>query len=84
VLLFDAGCDPAVKDVHGRAAIHYAASNGYLGIVEVIAAGDGDLEIFDERGCTPLECARERGHMNVGTFLKRKRLIRERKEDERK
>jgi ankyrin repeat protein len=80
ILLFDAGCDPSVKDVHGRAAIHYAASNGYLGVLEVIVDRGGDWEILDERGCTPLDRAQQRGHVDVVRFLKRKKFMRERGE----
>jgi ankyrin repeat protein len=80
ILLFDAGCDPSVKDVYGRTAIHYGASNGYLGVLEVIVDRGGDWEILDERGSTPLERAQERGHVDVVRFLKRKKFITEREE----
>jgi serine/threonine-protein phosphatase 6 regulatory ankyrin repeat subunit A len=79
-LLFDAGCDPSVKDVYGRVAIHYGASNGYLGVLEVIVDRGGDWEVLDERGCTPLERAQERGHVDVVRFLKRKKFIKERED----
>jgi ankyrin repeat protein len=81
ILLFDAGCDPSVKDVHGRAAIHYGASNGYLGVLEVIVDRGGDPGVLDERGCTPLERAEQRGHVDVVRFLKRKKFIKEREEE---
>ncbi len=80
ILLFDAGCDSSVKDEHGSVAAHYAASNGHLGVLEVIGARGGDLEILDGKGSTPLECAQERGHVEVVTFVKRKRWISEREE----
>lgn len=78
ILLCDAGCDPSVKDVYGRAAIHYAASNGYLGVIEVIVDKGGDWEVLDEQGNTPLERAQERGHVDVVRFLKRKKFMKER------
>ena len=79
ILLFDAGCDPAIKDGHGRAAIHYAATNGYLGALEVIVDRGGESEVLDEMGCTPLERAEQRGHADVVGFLKRKRFLRARR-----
>lgn len=78
ILLLDAGCDSSVKDVHGSVAAHYAAGNGHLGVLEAIGARGGDLEILDGKGSTPLDCAQERGQVNVVTFVKRKRWIRER------
>lgn len=80
ILLLDADnrCDPDAKDVDGRAAIHYAASNGWLGVVEVIVdRGGGDWEIPDDEGLTPLERAQQWGHLDVVRFLKRKKLMRE-------
>lgn len=76
-LLLDAGADPSVEDGYGRTAVHYAAGNGYLGVVEVIVDAGGDSEVVDERGRTPLERARERGHVDVVRFLKRKKFKRE-------
>jgi ankyrin repeat protein len=67
--------------VHGRAAINYGASNGYLGVLEVIVDRGGDPGGLDERGCTPLERAEQRGHVDVVRFLKRKKFIKEREEE---
>ena len=75
--LFNAGCDPSVRDIYGRVAAHYAASNGHLGILEVIIASGGDLDLLDEHGSTPLERARERGHIDVIRVLRREKLRRE-------
>jgi ankyrin repeat protein len=74
VLLFKAGCDPSIKDVHGRSAIHYGASNGYLGVLEVIVERGGDSEILDENGSTPLERAERGGHVDVVRLLKREKF----------
>ena len=74
VLLLEAGCDPSVEDVHGRAVVHYAASNGYVGVLKVIAANGGNLEQVDQGDSTPLECAQESGQMNVVRYLKRRKL----------
>jgi ankyrin repeat protein len=71
-----------VKDVHRRAAIHYGASSGYLGVVQVIVDRGGDPEVLDERGSTPLERAQERGHLDVVMFLKGRRFMKKREEDQ--
>ncbi|ERF74980.1 hypothetical protein EPUS_08521 [Endocarpon pusillum Z07020] len=82
ILLFDAGCDTSVKDVYGREAIHYAASNGYLGAIEVIVDRGGDFDVVDEKGSTPLERAQERGHVDVVRFLKRKKFMKEEEKEQ--
>ena len=81
-LLLGEGCDTDIKDLHERTAIHYAASNGYLGAVEVIVENGGDPEVLDERGMTPLERAEEKGHKDIVRFLKKKRLTRRTEEEE--
>ena len=85
ILLLEAEnrCDPDAKDVHGRAAIHYAASNGWVGVVEVIVdRGGGNGEMPDDEGLTPLGRAQQGGHLDVVRFLKRKKLMREQAREE--
>ena len=79
-LLFQSSCDPSIKDVHGNIAVHYAASCGHVGILEVVGANGGDLEAADAKGNTPLECAQERGQVEAVRILKRMRWMREKKE----
>ena len=81
VLLFNAGCDPSIKDVYGRSAIHYGASNGYLGVLEVMVERGGDSEVLDENGSTPLERAERGGHVDVVRLLKRERFRKQRGEE---
>ena len=83
-LLLDSptGCDIDAIDSYGRAALHYAAKNGLLGVVEVIVNQGGDWEIQDERGLTPLESAQEWGRMDVVRFLKRKKITRDKEKAE--
>lgn len=81
VLLLDAGCDVSLKDVHGKFAVHYAASYGYLGALETIVERGGDPEVLDEEGKTPLDRAQESGSLDVMKFLKRRRkMVKERQE----
>ena len=78
ILLCEAGCDPDAKDHFGRAAIHYAASSGYLSIIEVIVDRGADWELKDERDMTPLRRAQDTGELDVVRFLKRQRFLKER------
>ena len=74
-ILFGHGCDPCVKDAHGNVAVHYAASCGHVGVLEVIGANGGDLEALDGKGNTPLERAQDGGHIEVVRILKRRRWV---------
>ena len=73
VLLLDAGSNAAAKDIWGRAAIHYAATYGYLGALKAIVERGGDPDILDEKGHTPLDRAQESGNVDVVTYLKRQK-----------
>ena len=75
ILLLDAGSDVSAKDIWGRAAIHYAATYGYLGALKAIVERGGDPDILDEKGSTALDCAQERGNADVVTYLKRQKRM---------
>ncbi|KAF6222312.1 hypothetical protein HO133_001398 [Letharia lupina] len=75
-LLLSAGCDASVKNMHGNLAVHYAAGNGYRGVLEAIEKAGGDLELLDGSGRTAVEWAKEKGEMEVVSVLKRKRMVR--------
>ena len=75
-LLLSAGCDSSVKDMHGNLAVHYAAGNGYRGVIEAIEKVGGDMEVLDGSGRTAVEWAKERGEREVVRALKKKRMIR--------
>lgn len=62
--------------------LHYTASNGWLGVVEVIVDRGGDWEILDNEGLRPLGTAQQWGHLDVARFFKRKKLMMEEARDE--
>ena len=74
-LLLSAGCKADVRNLQGRMASHYAAENGYRGILEAIDAVGGDLEAMDEAGRTPWDIAREKGSTGITVFLASKFAI---------
>ena len=74
-LLLNAGCDPSVRDMHGNLAVHYAAGNGYRGVLDAIERAGGDMELLDGLGRTAVEWARERGEMDVVRVLNRKKMV---------
>ena len=75
-LLLKCGCDPSVRDSHGTLAIHYAAGNGYQGVLEAIENLGGDLEVLDGSGRTAVDWAREKGEMELVRVLSRKSILR--------
>lgn len=75
-LLLKCGCDPSVRDSHGTLAIHYAAGNGYQGVLEAIEKLGGDLEVLDGSGRTAVDWAREKGEMELVRVLNRKSILR--------
>jgi hypothetical protein len=50
-------------------ALWMAAYRGYLTIVEMLVSGGADIDIADNEGTTPLEAARDLGHISVVKYL---------------
>ena len=70
-LLLDAGADTSQRDIWGGAAIHYAAQNGYLGLMKVLyKKRNCDLSL-EWGGKAALQIATERDHRLVVKWLKR-------------
>jgi len=78
-LLLNAGCDPSVKDAHGNLAVHYAAGNGYRGVLEAIEKKGGDIDLLDGSGRIAVDWEKEKGEMEVVRVLNRKMMVRGRR-----
>ncbi|KAK4694252.1 hypothetical protein P7C71_g3298, partial [Lecanoromycetidae sp. Uapishka_2] len=78
--LLEAGCDASMKDENGNLAIHYAAENGYGGIIEAIVKSGGDLEALNRAGKKAVECAQKKGQQEVVKFLSMKMTMKRRSE----
>ncbi len=74
-LLLNAGCDPSVRDMHGNLAVHYAAGNGYRGVLDAIERAGGGMELLDGSGRAAVEWARDKGEMEVVRVLNRKKMV---------
>lgn len=57
VELLAQGADPTQKDKQGLTAAHYAASNGYLDVLQYLATKGVDLDAEDPKGRTTLHYA---------------------------
>jgi len=49
--------------------LHYAASDGYLGIVEYLVNQKADINANGKEKMTPLHLAAENGHLSVVEYL---------------
>ncbi len=66
------GADIDARGVFGATGLHWAAINGYRETVELLVAQGADLTIGDpEFAATPEGWAREGGHTEIATFLRR-------------
>lgn len=71
-LLLDAGVDPNTTGYDDRTALHAAASEGRVGVVEVLVEHKANVQAVDRFGFTPLqECLRgqSRGHAACAKVL---------------
>lgn len=51
------GAEVGATNVSGQTALHYAAENRQLGIVQILVQANADKTILDSRGRTALDCA---------------------------
>jgi len=76
-ILVENGMDPNNGDYDRRRALHLAACERRLGIVEYLLALPGvDVNVIDRFGGTPLEDAIREGHTSVAMLLERHGAVR--------
>eukprot|EP00899_Mesostigma_viride_P026615 jgi/Mesvir1/7138/Mv25133-RA.1 len=69
--LLDNGADPNAGDYDQRTALHLAASNGHVEVVDLLLACKGiDANPLDRLGGTPLEDALRGNHLGVADMLR--------------
>ena len=67
--LLDHGADPNIQAPSGRTALQVAAMNGRYSHVKTLAIAGADTSLVDREGKTAEDYARERGHVEVATYL---------------
>lgn len=65
--------DLEAKDLNGMTALHWAASQGKLEVVELLVEKNANTEAIDNNGKTPLDLAREEFHHSVVDYLTKAR-----------
>jgi ankyrin repeat protein len=70
-LLISEGIDVNVWDPHGRNALTFAVSAGYLSVARLLVKAGAWVDPFDEDSVfmTPLMCAAERGDTEIAEFI---------------
>lgn len=65
-ILLDAGAEVGVvtKD-RGDSALHFAAANGHLGVVMLLAGKGANVNHTNDEDCTPVHVAAQRGHTEI-------------------
>lgn len=62
--LLDRECDVSLSDRRGNTALHKAAKNGRIDILEALIAADSDVNKANHRGWTPLHVACRERHFD--------------------
>ena len=68
----DRGADPNLSDYDHRSALHLAAEEGKLAVVELLISRGANVNCTDRWGNTPLTGAQQNAHTEVANFLKSK------------
>ena len=68
--LLEAGASVnAAATNHGWTALHYAASTGFIAVIDVLVAAGADLTAYDHDGRTPRDVALERNKTHASRVL---------------
>ena len=65
-----AGADVNKKDDYERTALHYAASYGYLDMIQLLIRHKAELEVKNKNDNTPLDLATINGELEAIRILK--------------
>jgi ankyrin repeat protein len=74
-IVLEAGADPNARQQRGFTAMHEAALNGNLPLIELLLAHGADAASANDEGVTPADLARSKGHDAAVQLLHRQRPI---------
>jgi len=60
-------------------SLHYAASNGFLNVVDLLIKNHAEIKIKNSDGDTPFDLAKRKGHVNVLEYIKKEEEDRKQK-----
>ena len=70
-ILLEAGADPNARQQGGFTALHEAALNGNIALIELLLAHGADPSTENEKGSSPADLARSKGHGAAIRLLER-------------
>jgi len=67
--MVNAKYDLNLSDYDGRAAMHLAAENGHLEVIEFLFANGAKIDLVDNFGNTPYEIAKNHNHVQICKYI---------------
>jgi ankyrin repeat protein len=67
--LLDCGADIHATDFTGATALHGAAFDGHVGLIDILLRAGARLDQANHHGATPISLARDRGHLEIAHRL---------------
>ncbi len=68
-MLLDANADPNARSASDGTPLHSAAFTGDVAVMQLLLAYGADATAVDNKGHTPLDIARDRGHSEIAALL---------------